>query len=118
MKINSTHDVAAAARGRRLQLGLSQAEVAARAGVSRPWINMFEAGKPTVELALVLRLLDALDLRLDLVPEPETTGTPSPDETVDLDALLARLHDLPPVLRNDAETKFDVDAILDKHRNP
>ncbi len=78
---------------------------------------MFEAGKPTVELALVLGLLDALDLRLDLVPEPETTGIPSPDETVDLDALLARHHDLPPVLRN-AETKFDVHTISDKHRKP
>ncbi len=67
-------------RGRHIQLGLSQAELARRAGVSRDWVNSFEAGKPTVELMLVLRILEVLGLRLDVsgsadVPEPHPAGS-------------------------------------------
>jgi HTH-type transcriptional regulator/antitoxin HipB len=88
-QIDSLRDLAAAARGRRLGLGLTQAELAARARVSRQWLNEFEAGKPTAELGLVIRLLDALGLRF-FVGEPSggTGSHPSPDAAVDLDALL------------------------------
>jgi transcriptional regulator with XRE-family HTH domain len=87
MRVKSIHDLASAARGRRLELGLSQAELAARAGVSRDWVNSFEAGKPTVELILVLRILEALRLRV------EVAGSARPPdshraESADLDALL------------------------------
>jgi len=87
MRVKSVHDLAAAARGRRLALGLSQAELAARMGVSRDWVNYFEAGKPTVELILVLRLLEALDLRLDLVEQAGVRASHEAGST-DLDALL------------------------------
>lgn len=86
-KINAIRDLAATVRGRRIDLGLSQAELAARARVSRPWINAFEAGKPTAEIGLALRLLDALDLRLDVRPREDRE--PSPSGPVDLDALLS-----------------------------
>lgn len=87
--INSIRDVAAAARGRRLSLGLSQAQLAARAHVSRQWISGFEAGKPAAELRLVLQLLDALGLRLT-VDDRDGTGDDRPRaaRTVDLDTLL------------------------------
>lgn len=91
MRINSVQDVAAVAKGRRLKLGLSQGEVARRAGVSRPWISMFESAKPTTELGLVLRLLESLGLRMELgaEPEPEPEGAPaSAGELIDLDELL------------------------------
>jgi HTH-type transcriptional regulator / antitoxin HipB len=85
MKIRSIRDLAAAVRGRRTDLGLSQAELAVRAGVSRKWIYQFEAGKPTAELRLILRVLDALGLALDVAyDEPTTAGQP----TGDLDALI------------------------------
>jgi HTH-type transcriptional regulator/antitoxin HipB len=89
-KINSIRDLAAAARGRRLDLGLSQAELAARSRVSRQWISEFEAGKPTAELGLVIRLLDALGLRLNLDERGNGRGGDQPPRstTVDLDALL------------------------------
>ena len=45
--IHSIRDVAASMRGRRKEVGLSQAELARRAGVSRKWIYEVEAGKPT-----------------------------------------------------------------------
>jgi HTH-type transcriptional regulator/antitoxin HipB len=87
MRVSSIHDLAAAVRGRRLDLGLSQAELAARTGVSRDWVNYFEAGKPTVELILVLRVLEALDLTLDV---SAATGELASREagSTDLDVLL------------------------------
>lgn len=86
MKILSIRDLAAAVRGRRKDLGLSQAELAARSGVSRKWVYEFEGGKPTAELRLILRVIDALGLTLDL-GYSESAPTPAHDR-VDLDALL------------------------------
>lgn len=85
MVIRSIHDLAAAVRGRRTDLGMSQAELAVRAGVSRKWIYEFEAGKPTAELGLMLRVLDALGLGIDLTPSDSTADAA---ETVDLDAVI------------------------------
>jgi HTH-type transcriptional regulator / antitoxin HipB len=89
-QINSIRDLAAVARGRRLDLGLSQSELAARARVSRQWISEFESGKATAELGLVIRLLDALGLRLDVDERGDGRGGDQPPRrgTVDLDALL------------------------------
>lgn len=87
---SSIRDIAAAVRGRRHALGLSQADVARRAGVSRQWVSEFESGKPTAELRLVIRLLDALGLYLSLderdarARESRAPGS----RAVDLDALL------------------------------
>jgi HTH-type transcriptional regulator/antitoxin HipB len=84
MDVVSLRDLAAVARGRRRELGLSQADLAARARVSRQWISAFESGKASAEIGLVIRLLDALDLRLAVAEAAPSSGT-SP---VDLDALL------------------------------
>jgi HTH-type transcriptional regulator/antitoxin HipB len=92
--IASIRALASLARGRRHELGLTQAELAERMGVSRQWIAGFEAGKPGAGLNLVIRLLDALDLRLAVEDEAEGRGAPRQDEPageeVDLDALLDR----------------------------
>jgi HTH-type transcriptional regulator / antitoxin HipB len=82
MKINSTRDLAAAVRGRRLSLGLSQADLAKRSGVSRPWISHVETGKPTAEFGRIIRLLDTLGLSLTLVIGDDAA-------TADLDVLLS-----------------------------
>jgi HTH-type transcriptional regulator/antitoxin HipB len=92
VQINTIRDVAATVRGRRQDLGLSQVELAARAGVSREWINAFEAGKPSVEFGLVIRLLDALGLSFDLI-ERSSGGDVSTTRSVDLDALLDGYRD-------------------------
>jgi y4mF family transcriptional regulator len=84
-RIGSLHDLAAAVRGRRQQLGLSQAELAARAHVSRAWVNAFEAGKPAAELRLVLAVVEALGLELWI---GDREDGPAGDATVDLDVLL------------------------------
>jgi HTH-type transcriptional regulator / antitoxin HipB len=87
MTIRSIRDLASAVRGRRIDLGLSQRELALRAGLSRKWIYEFEAGKATAGFGLILRVLDALGLTLELSPSDdarvETEGA-----MVDLDTLL------------------------------
>jgi len=87
--INSIKDLSALVRGRRRALGLSQAELAARANVSRQWISAFELGRPGSELRLILRLLEALGLRLSVDPVDEAQPHRQvPPDAVDLDALL------------------------------
>ncbi|WP_217615474.1 helix-turn-helix transcriptional regulator [Cellulomonas sp. GbtcB1] len=45
--------------------GLSQAELAARAGVSRQWVIAVEQGRTNgLEVGLLMRVLDALDASL------------------------------------------------------
>ena len=66
MRVDTVSAIAAAAKGRRLAMKLSQAELAQNAGVSREWLNAFERGKPNVELRQVLRIFDALGLYLEV----------------------------------------------------
>ena len=88
-EINSIQDLVASVRGRRQSLGWTQSELANRAHVSRQWISAFEAGKPTAELGLVIRLLDALDLHLTLdTGEERHPAREQSAMTVDLDAVL------------------------------
>jgi HTH-type transcriptional regulator/antitoxin HipB len=83
-KIITTRDLAAAIRGRRFALGMTQADLAARVGVSRPWLSQIESGKPTANIGLVIRLLDALGLQLEVTDRPPSAD----DSPTDLDALL------------------------------
>ena len=91
-RLANVREIGAALRARRLELGQAQGDVAAAAGVSRPWLSEVEAGKPTAEIGLVLAVFDALEL--DLVPVPRerpvtgATLTVTPATPVDLDALL------------------------------
>lgn len=83
--LRTISDIANAVRGRRLEMGLSQDDLATRAGVSRKWIYEFEAGKPGAELRIVLGVLDALGLGLSLGPAQASPTTP---DAIDLDVLL------------------------------
>ena len=87
MTVQSMKHLTAAMRGRREELGISQAELARRAGVSRKWVYEFEAGKPTAEFGLLLRVLDELGLELELSTRAEPPDSAQRD-TIDLDALL------------------------------
>lgn len=83
--LRTSRDLGAALRGARQDRGLSQAELAARAGVGRPWLSEVESGKRTAEVGRVLLVVSALDLAVALVPAPE----PADSRGVDIDALLA-----------------------------
>lgn len=88
MVVRSPQDLARLARGRRLERGWTQAEVAGRAGVSRKWVSDFERGKASVDLASVLRLLDAVGVVLEAVA-PGANVERGPGDGFDLDDFLA-----------------------------
>jgi HTH-type transcriptional regulator/antitoxin HipB len=87
MQVRSIRDLGAAVRGRRRDLGMTQAELALQAGVSRKWVYEFEAGKPTAELRLILRVLDALGLALELGYE-NAARSPAASTAADLEELI------------------------------
>jgi y4mF family transcriptional regulator len=82
MRLGSVHDLGLYVRDRRRAAGLSQTDLATRAAVSRRWLSDLEAGKPTVEVGLVLKVFSALGLFLEAGPEPP----PEVDLDADLDA--------------------------------
>ena len=89
MQVRTIHDVASLVRGRRRDLGWSQAELARRVGRSRKWIGEVEAAKGSVELGGVLAVLDALGVQLTDRAADETPLAARPGEPpVDLDELL------------------------------
>lgn len=72
----TTLQLGLAVRRLRDRRGLSQAELAERAGVSRQWVIAVEQGRKNgLEVGLVMRVLDALDASLtvrdDLGTEPQ-----------------------------------------------
>lgn len=90
MQIRTARDIGALIRGRRRELGLDQATLAARVGVSRQWLIEVERGKPRAGLTLVLRTMEALGLRLEVgsakvARERKTTRIASPP---DIDAIV------------------------------
>jgi HTH-type transcriptional regulator / antitoxin HipB len=88
MLIRTPADLGAVIRDRRKRLGLGQAELATRIGVNRKWVISIEQGRTHAELALVLRALDALGIRLDASTDTApAAATAIP--TVDIDAIVA-----------------------------
>ena len=88
MQVRTPKEIGLAIQDRRKQLGLDQAELAHRAGVSRQWVIAIEQGKPGAALGLVMRTLKALDLPLWLGKLPiAASGTPP---AIHLDAVLER----------------------------
>jgi HTH-type transcriptional regulator/antitoxin HipB len=57
--------------------GWSQAELADRAGVGRPWLSEVERGKPTAQVGRVLAVVRALGMTLEVAP-----ARPSPREAL------------------------------------
>lgn len=84
MIVRTALDVGALVRRERKDRGLTQAELAEMAGVTRGWLIRMERGVAGLELGLVLRTLDALGLRIDVEPRRE----PDAGNAVDLDAVL------------------------------
>ena len=62
---------------------MTQVELAALAGVGRPWLSELETGKRTAELGRALTVLAALDLAVTFIsaPRPSRGG-------IDLDQLI------------------------------
>lgn len=73
--IQTSRAFGSAIRRARTDRGLSQVELAARAGVGRPWLSELETGKRTAELGRALSVLSALDLAVTFVPAPGPHGS-------------------------------------------
>ncbi|MFC4374005.1 helix-turn-helix domain-containing protein [Nocardia halotolerans] len=63
-------ELGAAVRSRREELGLTQSELADRAGMRQPAVARFEAGGTTPTIPVLERLADALELHLRVEFEP------------------------------------------------
>lgn len=67
MKMRSITEIGGLIQQRRTDLGLTQAQVARRAKVSRDWIISIENGRRlTVDFERLLRTLDVLDLSIEI----------------------------------------------------
>ncbi len=103
--------VGALVRDARTAAGLSQSELGARIGASRFWVAQFEKGKPSAELGLALKALQALGLSVRV--ETRTPGAAvekrqatreraagrSPIPQVDLGGIIAALS-IPSTVRS------------------
>ena len=65
------------ARARRVELGLDQGELSLVAGISRRTVHAIEHGKPTIQLAALVSVLDALGLDLTALPTGADPAEPS-----------------------------------------
>lgn len=72
--IHSTQSLGFALRTARKQLGLTQSQMALAAGVGLRFIVDLEAGKPTLRLEQVLRVIDALGGEIVLTGLPEQSA--------------------------------------------
>jgi HTH-type transcriptional regulator/antitoxin HipB len=105
MRVHTVRDLGSAVREARARRGLTQVDLARRAGVSREWLVRLEQGHPRLEAQLVLDTLEAVGLSVTTADsEP-----PQPDETeAAWDEVFATLTDEPPTgSTNRGETSDD-----------
>ena len=79
--IKSPRHLGGALRAARKQLGLTQPQLAMAAGVGVRFIVDLEAGKPTVQLKNVLRVIDALGGEIRVSGLPTVAGDDQADST-------------------------------------
>ena len=88
MQVRTPLDLGLAIRERRRKLGLSQNELARKAGVGRQWVVAIEHGKSRAELGLVLRTLNALDLPLRFDTGARQIASSDDIDPVEIDAFV------------------------------
>ncbi len=70
MRVRTIREIGLLVHSERKRQGLSLQAVAERVGCTRQWVAELEAGGERLEVALVLRTLNALGIRLDTSSEP------------------------------------------------
>jgi len=66
MRVRAASDFGALVAERREELGLTQSELAKRAGVVREWVVRLENGAPSVTVNRLLRVLRELKLEVNV----------------------------------------------------
>ena len=69
--IHNSASLGAHIRAARIARGLSQRELADKAGISRPTLSLFENGHPHGELGIALAVIRALGLQVELTDARE-----------------------------------------------
>jgi HTH-type transcriptional regulator/antitoxin HipB len=64
-------------RRRRRELGLDQHELSLVAGVSRRTVHAIEHGKPTIQLAALVAVIQAVGLHLTALPRAAASDEPT-----------------------------------------
>lgn len=72
--ITYTARLAKVLRRIRREQGLTQADLAEQAGVSRSWLIELESGKPTAEVGKIMSVVRALGVCLEVAPPTRTSG--------------------------------------------
>ncbi|MCP3468339.1 helix-turn-helix transcriptional regulator [Bradyrhizobium sp. CCGUVB23] len=85
MTIATTTELGELIRARRTSLGLRQQDVALTANVGVRFIVDIENGKETSQVGLVLRLLQALGIRLNPEMSPVPTARPTDEDSEPFD---------------------------------
>jgi len=93
LSLHNPEQLGAAIRLKRNEKGLTQSQLAELLGAERKWVIKLESGNSKAEIGLVLRALEALNLRASLIdPErPRTRGTLH-DASSRLDQVFQRLQ--------------------------
>jgi HTH-type transcriptional regulator/antitoxin HipB len=107
MELHTVRDVGATVRDARVHRGLTQVELARRAGVSREWLVRLEQGSPRLEMQLVLDTLAAVGLSLTAAPS-DTEETPHE----------ARWNDILTGLAQSTRSSADDRPRTDQHEEP
>jgi HTH-type transcriptional regulator/antitoxin HipB len=89
VRLNTVQDLGNAVRALRRRKGLTQQELARRAGLSRQWLAGLENGTANPSWEVVLRLAAALDADVALNDRGAPPNQSERRPGVDLDALLA-----------------------------
>ena len=80
-RARTLNDIATSVRDARLAAGMSQADLAAAAHLSRPWVSLFESGRaPNASLSKVLAMMDVLGVAIRLtytVPDSDPPASES-----------------------------------------
>lgn len=96
LTVDHPSDLGPAMREVRIADGVTQAALAALAGVGRQWLNSFEMGdKPSAPLDMAMRVASALDVTLVLTPpDRNRIGKHEPvyEEPIDLEAHLKKFQ--------------------------
>jgi transcriptional regulator with XRE-family HTH domain len=87
INLRTAEQLGAAIRLRRKEKGLTQSGLAKLLGAERKWVLNLERGNSKAEIGLVLRALEALNLRASLTDEDKkisrgASGDPSPLDEV------------------------------------
>ncbi|HEX6039333.1 helix-turn-helix domain-containing protein [Longimicrobium sp.] len=97
MRIRTLLELGLRVRDRRLEMGMSQAQLADRVGVSRQWVVNLERGNAGAALGQVMQVLDILKLDMHLRDRRtgRRTGEPrGPRRSVSYDDVAAFLDEV------------------------